>query len=149
MQMVLVLALLVTLAHQVIKPTQQQASALPALNIRMIPLRTNTCCVQVPTCGDADGAGVSTAGYSCPPGYKTNTAAGVSTTSIENKDDTFKTSTCCVQVPSCGDADGAGLLTAAFNCGSGFQAKQGVTYSSIEGLNSEAAKLLCCAEVSA
>ncbi|WIA21222.1 hypothetical protein OEZ85_000465 [Tetradesmus obliquus] len=111
--------------------------------------KTSTCCVRVPTCGDADGALSGTAGYTCPPGHKDSTAAGVSTTSIEGMDTNTKTSTCCMRVPTCGDEDGPGPLTSPFNCGTGFTAKTGVADTSIENAATDAAKRLACCDANA
>uniref|UniRef100_A0A383WE23 DUF11 domain-containing protein n=1 Tax=Tetradesmus obliquus TaxID=3088 RepID=A0A383WE23_TETOB len=111
--------------------------------------KTSTCCVRVPTCGDADGALSGTAGYTCPAGYKDSTATGVSTTSIEGMDTNTKTSTCCVRVPTCGDEDGPGPLTSPFNCGTGFTAKTGVADTSIENAATDAAKRQACCDANA
>lgn len=55
-------------------------------------------CVQVNTCADADGAGNP---HTCPPGWKTDTAAVVSSTVITTKDDEERTDACCERVSAC------------------------------------------------
>jgi hypothetical protein len=51
--------------------------------------------------------------------------------------------------PTCGDADGSGNSTAAFDCGQDYTAKAGVANFNISGLTTANAKTACCQPVSA